>query len=369
MKIAIDARMINSSGIGTYIRNLLPNIINIADEHEFVIIGENIKDVNSLVNRKNINFIQLNARIFSIKEQLKMPSLIPKCDIFWSPNVNIPLLPLKAKYRITTIHDIVHLVHPEFFKPEVVMSFKFFFREVLRKSDVILTVSKFSKSEIIKYGKIREGKIHVVYPACNTKIYNSENVSYEDMHSVRRKYNLPDKFLLYVGNIKPHKNLARLLQAFDRIDNEALYLVIIGNKEGFVTEDKGINNIELRRRNKIVFTGFVPDEDLLKFYKIAEALVFPSIYEGFGLPPLEAQACGCPVIASNIASLPEVCGDSVLYCNPYDINDIANKIELLINNEVLKEELKQKGFKNVQRFNWEKSAYEILNIFEKICVS
>ncbi|MCM8901690.1 glycosyltransferase family 4 protein [Caldicoprobacter algeriensis] len=369
MKIAIDARMISSSGIGTYIRNLLPNIIDIANEHGFVIIGENIKDVNNLVNRKNVDFIQLNARIFSIKEQLKLPSLVPKCDIFWSPNVNIPLLPLKAKYRIATIHDVVHVAHPEFFKPEVVMSFKFFLREALRKSDVILTVSNFSKSEIIKYGKIMGERIHVVYPACNTKIYNSENVSYEDMLSVRRKYNLPDRFLLYVGNIKPHKNLARLLQAFDRIDDETLYLVVIGNKEGFVTGDKSINHIELRKRNKVVFTGFVPDEDLPKFYKMAEALVFPSIYEGFGLPPLEAQACGCPVIASNVASLPEVCGDSVLYCNPYDINDIADKIELLINNKLLKEELKQKGLKNVQRFDWEKSAYEILNVFEKICMS
>ncbi|MCP2241258.1 glycosyltransferase family 4 protein [Thermoanaerobacterium thermosaccharolyticum] len=122
----------------------------------------------------------------------------------------------------------------------------------------------------------------------------------------------------------------------------------------------------LNKNRKIIFTGYIPEVDLPKFYKIAKALIFPSIYEGFGLPPLEAQACGCPVIVSKIASLPEVYGDSALYCDPYDANDIAEKIENLINNDKLQAELKISGLNNVKRFSWQNSAQKILSLFKEI---
>lgn len=363
MKITIDTRMINSSGIGTYIKNLLPYITN-DDKYKFLLISNNDNIIES--NIGNFEFIKLKGNIFTAKEQLLYSLLIPKCDLFWSPNINIPLMPIRAKHRITTIHDVVHIAHPEFFNPTVVRLFRYFLKQATKKSDLLLTVSNFSKDEIIKYSNIDSKKIHVVYPAVDIKIYNNNIISEKEKTQLKQKYKLPERFLIYVGNIKPHKNLKNLLYAFDKIYDDSLYLVVVGNKEGFITMDKDIDNLLLNRNRKIIFTGFIPDKDLPKFYKMAKALIFPSIYEGFGLPPLEAQACGCPVIVSKIASLPEVYGDSALYCDPYDVNDIAEKIENLINNDELQAELKIRGLNNVKRFSWQNSAQKILSLFKEI---
>lgn len=364
MKITIDTRMINSSGIGTYIKNLLPYIIN-SDKYKFLLITNNdtIIDSNTF---GNLEFIKLRGNIFTVKEQLLYSLLIPKCDLFWSPNINIPLMPIRAKHRITTIHDVVHIAHPEFFNPTVVKLFRYFLKQATKKSDLLLTVSNFSKDEIIKYSNIDSEKVCVVYPAVNMEIYNNNIISEKEKIQLKEKYKLPDRFLIYVGNIKPHKNLKNLLYAFDKICDDSLYLVVVGNRNGYITMDKDIGNLLLNKNSKIIFTGFIPEIDLPKFYKMAKALIFPSIYEGFGLPPLEAQACGCPVIVSKIASLPEVYGDSVLYCDPYNVNDIAEKIETLINDDELQVELKIRGLNNVKRFSWQNSAEKILSLFKEI---
>jgi len=357
MQLAIDFRMHNASGIGTYIKNIVPFLI---DKFEVILLG-NIEEIKQYDFFDKIEVIEVNSKIYSIKEQIELFQKIPKVDIFWSPHYNIPILLIKAKKRIVTIHDVFHLAFLDSLSFKQKLYAKFVINQAVKKSDIILTVSKFSKAEIIKYTNTKK-EINIVYNAIDFKKFKKID-DIQRLNKIKLKYSLPSNFLLFVGNVKPHKNLKNLLLAIKDLDKN---LVIVGKKAGFITGDDSINGLikENNLKDKIYFTGYVDDEDIPYIYNLADIFVFPSLYEGFGIPPLEAQACGTPVICSNIASLPEVGKDSVIYCNPYDINEIKEKIELLIENEKLRKELIQKGFENIKRFSWEKSAKKIIEIIE-----
>jgi len=359
MQLAIDFRMHNASGIGTYIRSIVPYLL----DGFKVILLVNSDEIQKYSWSNKVEIIECNARIYSIKEQFELARKIPRCDIFWSPHYNIPLLPIRARKRMVTIHDVFHLAFYDTLTLKQKIYAKLVINQAVRRSNKVLTVSKFSADEIKKYTKTSK-KIEVIYNAVDFnkfKVINDKS----RLNSVKAKYKLPEDFLLFVGNVKPHKNLKNLLLAITDID---VNLVIVGKKDGFITGDKNIWNIikSNNLENRVFFTGYVEDEDIPVIYNLAKAFVFPSLYEGFGLPPLEAQACGCPVIVSNVASLPEVCGDSALYCDPYDVKDIRDKIETLIRDEELQEELRRKGFENVKRFSWEKSARKVIKVIEDL---
>ena len=355
--ITIDFRMHNASGIGTYIKNIIPFLIN---EFNIILLGSE-NEIKQYDWQDKVEIIECNSKIYSIKEQLELFNNIPKCDVFWSPHYNIPLLPIKAKKRIVTIHDVFHLAFYDQLNFKQKLYAKLVINQAVKKSDKILTVSKFSRDEIKKYTNTAK-EINVVYNAIDfNKFKKIDNKS--KLNLVKEKYSLPNEFILFVGNVKPHKNIKNLLLAIKNLD---INLVVVGKKEGFITGDDNIQLLikENHLENKIYFTGYVDDEDIPLIYNFAKIFVFPSIYEGFGIPPLEAQACGTPVIVSNSASLPEVCEESALYCNPYDINDIKEKIEILINDEDLQNDLIQKGFENIKRFSWEKSSKKIIEIIK-----
>lgn len=352
-KIVIDYRMCNSSGIGTYIKNIVPYLVS---KYEIILLG-NKGDVKNEKYCNDVKVIEFRDKIYSIAEQLKYPFLIPECDVFWSPHYNVPILPVKAKKKIVTIHDVNHLV---FYKN---LSFfqKIYARIMLNtavnNSNIIFTVSEFSKKEILKYLNLKLSKIYVIYPAINLEISNSKNLD---------NINLSDKYLLYVGNVKPHKNLKNLIFAYKKLKLKNIKLLIVGKKEGLITVDKSLFELidkDIFLKQNVVFTGYVSDKTLYSLYNNALLFVFPSLYEGFGIPPLEAMACGCPCVVSNVASLPEVCGDAAYYVNPYDVNDIAKGIEKVLTDENLRQDLIRKGFENVKRFSWEKSASKILEVF------
>ena len=348
MKIAIDARMINSSGIGRYLQNLIPYIL---EKHEITLLG--IKNELKLFSSfAQVQVIEMESDIYSIKEQIELNQKIPDCDLFWSPHYNIPLLPIKAKKRMVTIHDVYHLAFYDTLSFSQKMYAKLLINQAVKKSDVILTVSNFSKNEIIKYTQTKKN-IEVVYNGVDENLINNKKIDKEN-------------YILYVGNVKPHKNLVRALKAFKKIDNQNLIFKIVGKKDNFITKDTEVEQLAIELGNRVEFTGYVEDSKLVELYKKAKIFLFPTLYEGFGIPPLEAQACGTPVICSNVASLPEVGGESVLYCDPCDINDIADKITLLLEDKSLQNELIQKGYENLKRFSWEKSAKKIIDIIEGI---
>lgn len=355
-KITVDLRMINASGIGTYIRNVLPRLLQHLPNSQFCFLGRG-RVLAEFDWTRAADIIESNSPIYSVREQLELPRKIPvDTTLVWSPHYNIPLA-YKGKLLVT-VHDVFHLAMPHSMKDvHKKLYAKGLFGAVRRKAAAILTDSEFSKNQLLRYTKGRRQKIYPVHLGVDE--------SWFEIRKTQRPH--PRPYLLCVGNVKPHKNLSGLLQAFSQIQRDLPHdLVIVGKQEGFITADKALFHQTDALGRRVHFTGYV-DDDLLKQYFVhADALVFPSLYEGFGLPPLEAMACGCPVIVSNAASLPEVCSDAALYCNPYDFHDIADKIKQLMADPMLRENLRAKGFERAKHFSWEKCARETLHIIEQV---
>ena len=347
--IVVDARMVNASGIGRYIKNLLPYVF---DRFNVVLIG----DKDELRGYfKEIPIIECKASIYTVKEQIGLSLKIPKCDVFWSPHYNIPILPIRAKKRIVTIHDVYHLAFQHILSLPQKIYAKFMLNKAVKRSDIVLTVSEFSKQEIIKYTGTSKD-IKVIYNGIEPSWYKEQPVSLSER----------DNYILYVGNVKPHKNLVRALKAFLLLKEKNLKFKIVGKKDNFITADMEVKKIAQKLGNRVEFLGYVRDNELKKLYRKAKLFLFPSLYEGFGLPPLEAMACGTPVIVSKVASLPEVCGDAAYYVNPYDINDIARGMETVLKDKGLQKELIQKGLKRVKLFSWEESAKKLIEVIEEV---
>ena len=372
-RITIDVRMIHSSGVGRYIGSILPFMIS-CSPFSFSLIGrqDELRGYDWF-DSENIQIVECNTEIYSLQEQFQLLRKIPKrCNLFWSPHYNVPLLPVRAQKRLVTIHDVFHLVYFNELNLKQKIYAKLMMNAAVKLSDRIVTVSEFSKSELIKYTKVDKDKIEVVYNGVNKNRFRE----YEDksrLQEVKRRLNLPERFILYVGNVKPHKNLKRLLEAFEKLIESALkdcYLVVVGKKEGFIIGDEIVfKRIEsdIKLKEKVIFTGYVGDEeDLSVIYNLASLFIFPSLYEGFGLPPLEALSCGCPTVVSNIASLPEVCCDAAYYVDPYSIESIAEGMYKALTDETLRQSLIQKGLERAKLFSWERSAKEHIKIFEDV---
>lgn len=304
--ITIDARMINASGIGTVVKNILKRMIYLKPEWNFNILG-NYGELNKFeyLHEDNVNIIKCDAPIYSIREQFELIKTIPEnTDVFWAPHYNIPIF--YGGKLVVTVHDVFHLAMPQFVEGVHKKVYaKFMFNMVKRKADKIITVSNFTASELKKYVGVSDEKIQVIYNGIDEEWFNvplKEKVHHKP-------------YILFVGNVKPHKNLKTLVKAFLEVkDNIEHDLIIVGKKDGFITGDGEVSKYVKGNEDRIIFTGYVEDDILKQYYKQADIFVFPSLYEGFGLPPLEALAAGCKrVICSNAASIPEVCSNMVEY--------------------------------------------------------
>lgn len=349
-KLIVDCRMLNHSGIGKYIKEC---IVGISKEIEIIMIL-NSKDV-SFAKEKGIKFSISNAPIYSLREQFIFLKFWKNNYIYWSPHYNVPILKFPWQRRITTIHDVFHLAHFKELSLFKKLYAKFFINFCVYYSDLIFTVSQFSRNEIIKFTKCSPLKIKVVYNGVHPhkQILNGKKISEIN--------NLPEHFILFVGNIKPHKNLKILIDAYVKLDKnvaEKYKLVIVGKIDGFITEDKSlftqISENSLLRHN-VHFFGYVEDEILNEIYSVASVFVFPSLYEGFGIPTIEAMSFGCPVLASNIPVLKEICSDAALYFDPGDSLGLKNLLELILTSPTEKATLIQRGFARVETFTWDLS--------------
>lgn len=340
--MCIDVRMALHSGIGTYIRNIIPALSNVFKLK--LICHPDLIDGWPFLRQSDL--ITTSCPIYSVQEQVILPFLVPSCDIFWSPHYNFPWAPLRAKKKIVTIHDVYHLTGP------LNILKRWYARQMVRKAvqqaDQIVTVSRFTQGELVKFNRGSEKKISIIPLGVDSARFSPSN-SHDE---VKLKYQLPDRYFLYVGNLASHKNIGRLLIAWDLIREK-----LPGTKLVLVTKNK----IELPEG--ILLLNHVLDEELPTLYAHARALIHPSLYEGFGLTPLEAMSCGCPVIVSKVASLPEVCTDSVLYIDPYKIEEMAAAMEKLSQDDHLRAELIKKGLQRSEMFSWEKTVEAHIKIF------
>ena len=277
-------------------------------------------------------------------------------DLYWQPNF-IPNSGIKAKKIVSTVHDFSFILHKDFHPKERIEYFERYFFTNVVKSDAIITGSHFSKKEILeRLPSFKEADVHVIYHGIDHRLFRV----YE---AINLPFELPEKFLLSVGSIEPRKNLLGLLHAYERLPQnlKAEYKLVLVGFKGW--QNKEIMEIMEKNSKNIIYLGFISDEELAKVYNLATAFVFPSFYEGFGLPIIEAFACGTPVVSSDRSSLPEVGGDAVLYCNPDDTQDIAQKIQTLLEDTHLQEMLRKKGLQRAKLFSWQKSAKEHEKIF------
>lgn len=357
MHIVIDCRFQTCSGIGRYIREIVSRLVQDDAVKFSLIIDDTAVDEEFMAKcrRPNVSTIVCRAKMYSLREQIEIPLKVPSCDIFWATHYNAPILPLRAKRKIVTIYDMAHLALADMLH---FGRMKRCYANLLMYIathcyDDIFTISNFTKSEILKFEKINPDKIKVHYLGVDYEKYHP--VTNEKLlQEVRLKYQLPTEYFLFVGNVKPHKNLYRLVEAYALLLEQRptdCKLVIAGKKEGFFTGETSLESLIQSRHleDKVLFTGYVEEHHMPALYTMAKAFVFPSIYEGFGLPPLEAMACGCPVFAANAASMPEVYSEAAVYFNPLDVDDIARVLDQRSGEAFSGNQLKQK-------YNWHDCA-------------
>jgi glycosyltransferase involved in cell wall biosynthesis len=367
MRIAIDARKLHDFGIGTYIRNVLIGLARIDQQTDYIVLCRP-GDVDA-VAELGVNFrpVAESARPYSIAEQIRLPlSLVrERVHLLHEPHYVLP--PAVRCRTVVTIHDCIHLMFPQYLPGTLAHVYaRVSMWSAVRKSDRILTVSEASKRDILRFFDIAPEKVDVIYNAIDERFLRSPDD--ESMDRIKQRYQLNHPFLLYVGNIKPHKNLERLIDAFGRARAaglDDLRLIIVGDELSKYPPLR--QAVHRHRLDKYVrFLGFQPYDTLAVFYRLARAFVFPSLYEGFGLPPLEAMACGTPVITSNVSSLPEVAGGAALLVDPYDPASIAEAITRAVTDEGLREELSRRGLARAREFSWEQSVSAVHRIYMEV---
>jgi glycosyltransferase involved in cell wall biosynthesis len=277
---------------------------------------------------------------------------IPRdADLIWSPHYNISLL--NRSPLMVTVHDVFHLAMPQYV-PRIHRRLyaKAMFSVLKTKARIVLCDSEFTKRELTRLTGIDSRKIRVIHLGVDQDWFGEEKAD--------RPH--PRPYVLSVGNVKPHKNLTALMSAMRRIvDKIPQDLVIVGKREGFITMDEEVAGHAELLGDRVTFTGRIEETLLKQYYIHADCLVFPSLYEGFGLPPVEAMACGCPALVSNAASLPEVCGDAALYFDPHSPDDLAAKLVMLIEDSALRDSLHSKGLARAKGFTWENTARDTLS--------
>jgi glycosyltransferase involved in cell wall biosynthesis len=366
LKIAIDARKLRDYGIGTYVRNLLRHLSRIDNQTEYILICQ--PQDYGLIEELGENFrpVAEPAPPYSIREQLLVPLDLRReaVDLFHAPHYVLP--PLTPCRSVVTIHDCIHLRFPQYLPNKLAYAYaRASLWVATHRSSRIMTVSEASKRDILRYFRVAESKIDVIHNAIDERFYEMPEV--EEIDRVRERYQLNDPFVLYAGNIKPHKNLERLIEAFHMLrrgDLEHVKLLIIGDEiSKYATLRRAVHKYKLHKH--VRFFGFVPDRTLAVLYRLAGVFVFPSLYEGFGLPPLEAMASGTPVITSNVSSLPEVVGDAALLVDPYQPEAIADAMRRVLTDQALRDDLVRKGLVRASEFSWDRSVRRVREIYEE----
>lgn len=378
MEIGIDIRNIGKQRTGSeaVVLELTKNILKLDQENKYLLLTDsvdenvltNIKRDLSLENRKNAKIVSLKANNKFIWALWTLPRFMQKnkLDIFHTEYILPFFIPQKIKV-ITHIHDVSFKAYRKMILKRDLFFLDLLIPRSIRRSDKIIAVSEFTKNEIIKYYKTDPLKIEVVH---NSISVNKLSVNENKKREVKEKYNLPDKYILYLGTLQPRKNIALLVEAYAKIRTKLpeIKLVIAGNKSAHNFDEKIDRIIKKYNLGKhdIVFTGFIDAKDKNIFFEMAHVFVFPSFYEGFGIPILEAMSVGVPVLASDISPHREVSKEAILYFNPKSLDKLEKKLYNICIDEGLRNKLINLGKSRVLFFSWEKSAKKLLKIYKSL---
>jgi len=381
MQIGIDIRTLMEkeySGVSEYTLNLVRAILEEDRENEYKLFYNSGRDISGRMPEFKYEKVEVVSahypnKIFNylMQKTLRQPKVdqLLGVDIFWLPNLNFISLSSQAK-KILTIHDLSFLRYPNFFSLQRnLWHYIINIKKLIRESDKIIAVSENTKNDIIELTGVSEAKIEVIYSGIDEefRIIDKNDQSLEE---VKKKYDLADKFILFLGTLEPRKNIIGLIKAFNEFrenwagGKERIELAIAGGR-GWKEKGARQEREKSKYKEDIKFLGYIPRQDKAYLYNLASIFVYPSFYEGFGFPPLEAMACGLPVVTSFSSSLPEAVGEASLLIDPYKTGEIAEAIRRILSDEFLKNDLIERGRKKVSKFSWQKAAGKYLDIFKE----
>ncbi len=367
MKIGIDGNEANvhkQVGVSVYTLSLLKHFAQIAKEQfQFRIYLK--KSPNDLLPPESdyFKYKVIHGKFFWSQIFLPYHLYIKRdIDVFFSPAHYTPRLcptPL-----VVTIHDLSYLYYPDEFLRKDLYKLQHWTKHAIEQSAKIIAVSKNTKRDIMKHYQVPEDKIEVIYNGFEKSVLKNSRLNEEE---TLKNYNLqPTTYLLYVGTLQPRKNILTLIDAFHKLWKQIqTYKLVIVGKKGWLYEEIFTKVQELNLQEQVVFTDYLPDDQLVALYKNAFCFILPSLYEGFGIPVLEAMSFSCPVITSFASSLPEIGGDACLYFDPHSSDDLVEKIQRLRDDTALRKDLIKKGRERIKQFSWEKCADETLNVIQQ----
>ncbi len=382
VKVAIDVRRIRDFGVGTYIRNLLKALGDLDTGHHFDLICIDEDKSQFAALPENFRTIVHNRRDSSRLDHLELPRVLfgLRPNVTHIPFHRVPLL-IRRPF-VVTIHDLSSLLYDEA-SGLLHQAHIFRLKKGLERAERIIAVSGATQRDIVNLLPESANRVRLIYNAPDPKFADhglpsdaraaGPDAINRERHRILERYQIRDPFLLYAGSIRPQKNIPRLIEAFavvkGQLENHPVYkdlrLIIIGDE---ISKHPNVRRAVMQSRveNSVRFLGFIPFETLRIFHELAVAFVFPSLYEGFGLPPLEAMLSGTPVVASAVSSLPEVVGGAAMLVNPENVFDIARGIEEVLTKPELRQELIEKGLKQAAKFSWARTAREVADLYEEV---
>ena len=361
--IALSAVLGTVGGPATISRNIIENLSKIDKRNSYTLYTDSgmVPDVNTVTVKLPFKFYQPIWNHVTVPHKVKWNNF----DLYHSTKYSVPII--KPCKTVVTIFDLAHLVYPESFHPLQRRYENFDIKHASKYSDKIITISHSTKNDLIKFLNTPEEKISVIYCGVSDVIRRINDQQL--LLSIKNRYRLPDKYFLYVGTLQPRKNIQGLIKAYHLLKMRKVdlthKLVLVGRK-GWLYDEIFSEVKKLGIIDDVLFTGSISDYDeISSIYTLADAVVYPSFYEGFGLMPLEAMACHTPCIVSNNSSLPEVVGEAGLYVDPYRIEEITSAMEQIVVDSTLRNSLVDRGIKRLSRFSWAKAAEETLEVYER----
>jgi len=371
-RIGIDARLFGTAqaaGIGTYTEELVGNLLKTDPINQYTVFVTPATSAVFPFYAPNLTKVSVPYPHYTVAEQLFYPRVLSqaKLDLVHYTNFNTPVF-FRSTKNVVTIHDLTLWFYPgrKHKSPFKKWVYRYIIAKSCQNADRIIAVSEGTKQDIVKYLKIDPAKIDVIYEGVAPRLRYQTDPKKIEM--IKSKYNISAPFFLYVGQWRNHKNLVRLIRAFAifrRRYNLEHQLVIVGKQDPLAPEIPATIK-QLGLQDTVITTGYIADSDLSDFYVSAEAFVFPSLYEGFGLPPLEAMSHGTPVISSNASVMPEVLGDAALFFDPLNLEDIASKLYQFATSYKLRQELKDKGIAQARKYSFGRMAREVLATYQKV---
>ncbi|MFH1162426.1 MAG: glycosyltransferase family 1 protein [Candidatus Jorgensenbacteria bacterium] len=376
MTILVDVRMLRRgvhSGVEEYTRLLLEHLLALNRPHRYVLFANGVRGKlpPSLTGARNVSVVSWNVpnRLLNVSFRFLRRPLVDRrvaCDVVFSPHLS--LLTTSRAPHIMTFHDLSFIHHPEFFSRRMrLWHWLQNYRAEARRAARLIAVSEFTRRDLIQTFGVAPERVKTVHSGVDP-FYRRLPENDAGLRAFRDKHDLARPFILFVGTLEPRKNVPGIIRAFDILKTRGaqreLALVLVGRRgwlyDGIARAIRGSPH-----RSDIRLWGSATGEELRYLYNLAAVFTYPSFFEGFGFPVLEAQACGAPVVASNVTSLPEILGESALLVDPSEVQAIAGAVRQVLESEALRDGLQERGFVNVKRFSWQRAAEETLKVFER----